>query len=157
MSTKIIVIGFMIIAIIGLSFIISPVLIDENDQKITINDFLIYTENYKCMDFSIDMAKNAIDEGFKSGCVTILPKDGSTGHMIVWVDSDDGRQYIEPQTDNIYNDVSDFLINDYHVDPDDYTVIDVSINLAIEALIFCKCFFFSSKINLISSFFSSIK
>ena len=129
-TTKIVI----MIAIIAVAISIYPS--NSDCQKIELNDFLfddstdqhIYTENYRCINFSIDMVTNITNEGFHAGYVAILPKNGSEGHCMVWVDNGGQRLYIEPQTDKVYNSTLDFLIEDYHADPNDYTTIDVSIN-----------------------------
>lgn len=58
---------------------------------------------YTCVEFSNELVRNALDKGIVAGITTVMWKDSSTGHALVWFDTTDkGRVYIEPQDDYEY-------------------------------------------------------
>lgn len=76
--------------------------VEYNDYELD-DDDTIESDEYVCTDFSTDMVADAREKGIDM-CLTSLYYEGTfSGHSIVAVNTETGIKYIEPQSDEIYN------------------------------------------------------
>ena len=61
-----------------------------------------YTDNYYCMHFAFDLVANLTAQGWRAGYAEVKMSSG-LGHAFVWVETDSGLMYVEPQSDAFYN------------------------------------------------------
>lgn len=73
---------------------------DLYKNKINTNPYIV--EVYDCSDYAIDLT-TALNDTYESGIVAIMSNSGDDpNHMMSWVNIDDVKYVIEPQSDIFY-------------------------------------------------------
>jgi hypothetical protein len=95
---------------------------DDTDEN-------IYSEDYKCADYSIEVIKNAKEKGIQAGFVSIKSISRESGHAIVcFKTTDRGLYFLEPQNDHYFKEVEmKTMLNEgvYHAEDERGTFVDI--------------------------------
>lgn len=80
-------------------FVYTSLIYDLKKDKTELN---VYSDEYACKEFSLDLSNKLNSIGWTSRPVILLLSDGSVHEIVKVVTYDIGAVFIEPQTDEIY-------------------------------------------------------